>query len=61
MGFAHSLAIVRSTGKSRAVLDKLDVYEVKELNERDDLVAAVEEDEEPKKKKRKIGRKKKNK
>ena len=60
MGFAHSLAIVRSTGKSRAVLDKLDVYEVKELNERDDLVAAVEEDEsQPKKKKRKISSKKK--
>jgi hypothetical protein len=46
MGLSHSVCLVRATGKSRAILDALDVYEEAELDSREGLVAvAVREDE----------------
>ena len=59
MGLAHSLCILRASGKSRPIVDKLPVHDVEELDQREKVTAELEEDEEeeeeeePVKKKRK--------
>ena len=46
MGLAHSLCILRATGKSRPIVDKLPVHDVEELDQREKVTAELEEDEE---------------
>ena len=59
MGLAHSMCIVRATGKSRSIIDKLPVHDVEELDKREKVTVEMEEEEEeeeeeePVKKKRK--------